>query len=257
MHLLHPARFVQALDGDLPRVETIGILSAENPDGVPRSPEDSRYHNHWLWMRIRDYEGYRQVRGTFGAMENPFVVNNVPRGAVIGLGDFFGQRTVIVGRRFHDGDDTEGLEFELLQIGGQAEPAEGESLCRMFRRREPVGVEGFHVEHQGRPFAVPFFGEGPRTDDIVQGARVASYRLAHLPGSVQEQVDAYLRADAVVRRTPWYGGFFNAVHYYGRREQRDRLQKAFVEAMGDWVPLPESLRWGIYRGPVWPKRYLP
>ena len=112
------SRLMQIMQGDVPTVGTLGIVTAENPQSTPiTDPAANRARNRALAAQIRsDGYGYRQIIGNFTGVENPFFIMNIPRDVLLSYAadPQVDQSAVIFGER-----TSTGYHFELLTPKGK------------------------------------------------------------------------------------------------------------------------------------------
>ena len=105
------ARLAQTLRGNVPTIDSVGILTAANPSGRQSDARENIRCNAELLHDLATY-AVRQTRGKFGRLENPCVVSNLPRVKLVELGVKYAQDTVIFARR--KGGERLGMGFELI-----------------------------------------------------------------------------------------------------------------------------------------------
>jgi len=146
-------RIVKMLVGSVPSVDTIGFITAENPQGNKLSSRENADLNSLLQKKIRAMNyGYIRIRGKFGNPERSFVIPKISREEMVSLGLEFDQESIIWGHRANDH-----MRFEYIE-GDQT-----------IQERDVVlvgpGIQGredlYSQERQsaGRKFLIPFFDE--------------------------------------------------------------------------------------------------
>ncbi len=151
-------RIVRMLVGSVPSVDTIGFITAENPQGNKLSPQENASLNSLLQKKIRAMNhGYIRIRGRFGNPERSFVIPKISREEMVNLGLEFNQEAIIWGHR-----DDDHIRFEYIE-GDQT-----------IQERDVVlvgpGIQGredfYSQERQsaGRKFLIPFFDEDYEID---------------------------------------------------------------------------------------------
>ncbi len=258
------ARLARLLHGDVPRIDTIGILTAANPL-KSRTPEhDNKRRNLGLYRDLVTY-GIRQMQGLHGQMENPYLVANISRERVIELGSRHSQGSVIVGRC----DRTRnGVTFELVSMSatpsGQGSVGTVIATRRTFlqslhrtngpngrdpaligneygtRSGEPCDDGGEHIdsEHDGRRFIIPFFDDGPLNSEY-RGSRVLNYYRHEIPRTTEAQqvLERFLARDRALQRLLAEPGTTGHALYDRRGDQNLRLIELH-ELMGGWKRFP-------------------
>ena len=245
-------RLLQTLRGDVPKIETVGIITAANPSMSERSSvaaETNIWRNAELLHDLATY-ATRQIKGRFGELEHPYLVSNLPRGRLVALGVKYAQDTVIFA--CCKGGSTLGMGFELVCTSvakgtvGNAVATRKMLLQPGQQVKEHAQQDGtdrspeFSIRYRGRRFEVPFFDQDPAGDEEFRGGRVLSYCAADIPAQAKKFLDAYLAAqmalEAALRERASTGH-----HLYVRRGVLANARVALFEAMDDWQPFP--LRW--------------
>lgn len=148
------------LRGGRKSVQTIGIISAENPHGKMAS----RVENKENTLKLKKYlaqarYGYRLVKGKYGSDENSIVINNISKDDLMKLGSRFEQDSVVFGQRIENEDGYYGMDFEMVGTDSHNFGEQMGSSRVMINRSN---AEDFYTEYQGRKFVIPFFG----TEDL-------------------------------------------------------------------------------------------
>ena len=172
-------QILHTLMGKRENINTVGILTAENPKGQQASPEFNKEENEKLKQDLKSMNlGFRQIRGSFGSKENSFLIPNITRDEAVSLGRKYDQVSVIWGSKQEDRVVFEYIESadgetkqkrDVVLTGAEVQSRED------FYSQEPKGSE----EKAGK-FLVPFFDdeyemleedeleEGPDTDSIYE-----------------------------------------------------------------------------------------
>ncbi len=159
------SRVMTTMRGAIPKIKTIGILTAENPCAQKLTPQENNVRNAKLEKILGSYLfGYRKVKGKYGNMENSFLVNNITKSQLMQLGDEFVQESIIFGDYFEEGEKF-GMEFSMIRTHtcDSDEPVGtimGQRKVFIDRNNE----DDFYSEIKGRRFQIPFF-EVPTFDD--------------------------------------------------------------------------------------------
>lgn len=97
------ARINRILWGDVPSVNSVGIITAENPHGQPLSAEENNKRTESLLSTIRSSSfGYIKIKGKDvknNRIEDSFIVPNMNKSWIIWLGKKYEQEAVIYGER--------------------------------------------------------------------------------------------------------------------------------------------------------------
>jgi hypothetical protein len=157
------------LFGDIPRIHTVGILTAQNPidfncdlnwhKGPPNNKEEyNKRANQKLWDQLRagNY-GPIRVKGRFDKVdEDSFLVPNMSRDDVIELGRDYCQEAVIWGEKRTDKNDNPYFRFEYIDC----KTGEINSVRSIHIGNEDVqGRSDYYTKVKGRKFIIPFFGD--------------------------------------------------------------------------------------------------
>lgn len=159
------SRVMTTMRGAIPKIKTIGILTAENPCAQKLTSQENNVRNAKLEKILGSYLfGYRKVKGKYGNMENSFLVNNITKSQLMQLGDEFVQESIIFGDYFEEGEKF-GMLFSMIRTHtcDSDEPVGtimGQRKVFIDRNNE----DDFYSEIKGRRFQIPFF-EVPTFDD--------------------------------------------------------------------------------------------
>lgn len=153
-------RIMQAMRGLIPNIKTVGIVTAENPKAVRQSAELNKLLNIKLEADLKhSLYGYKQIKGKYGEIENPFIIFNIVKNELLEIGKRYSQETVISGMREQaeeNGVVYDGMTFELIHCDDQFGKVDSE-------RKVFVNIndaEDFFSEVKGRKFIIPFFDGG-------------------------------------------------------------------------------------------------
>ena len=147
-------RTLQIMRGMVPKVRTIGFITAENPHGQPEKPIFNNKMNRELESILKDgLWGFQKIKGKYGSLENTFLVRNISREDLLRYGHRFNQESVLFGQYFEE-EGRYGMRFQLLST------EDGSLGDTMGQRNLFIGREGandFYSEVKGRKFQIPFF----------------------------------------------------------------------------------------------------
>lgn len=181
------SRVRRILMGDVPNVKTVGIFTAQNPQGKPpvsKDPAMGRATNNELNKDLFNdlksgHFGPIMVRGRFGNIdEESFLVPNITRSEVVMYAKQYNQESAIFGtKKFRNDVDRDGeavlvpyFEFEYVQDG-----------VTIDRRSIHLGGKEIqdrrnnYTEVKGRKFLIPFFdesGAGEVKEELLKGLRL-------------------------------------------------------------------------------------
>lgn len=156
------------LRGLNPKVQTIAILTGENPCSTPLTPRENNELNRKLTDHLSNeyYDfingkriGYRPVKGKYGSPENSFIVNNITKDDAMKIGSDFEQESIVYGERYEEGDEY-GMKFQLI-VSHPCPTTEdpvgtvwGETKVFINVRKN---ANDLYTEVKGRKFSIPFF----------------------------------------------------------------------------------------------------
>lgn len=154
------SRLVRSLAGLEPNIESVGIITAENPMAQALSHKENKLRNMQLVGDLREMGyGFYQIRGKYGNFEKPFVIPNMEREDVIILGKKYKQDSVIW--------------VIKTEKGSLAELIETHGVQAVTRRRVilplAIDVDDFYSAYKGRKFVIPFFDDLYKDKEMVQG----------------------------------------------------------------------------------------
>lgn len=118
---------IHSLAGNRENIHTIGMITAENPQGVETDEEQNAERNEQLMQSLKEMNlGYRKIRGKFGDEDNPkpeevreensFLVPNISKDEIINLGKKYDQQSVIWGERKDDKFVFEYIECDTGEV---------------------------------------------------------------------------------------------------------------------------------------------
>jgi len=181
------SRVRRILLGDVPSINTVGIFTAQNPQGKPpvsKDPAAGRATNNKLNMDLFNdlksgHFGPIMVRGRFGNInEESFLVPNITRSEVVMYAKQYNQESAIFGtKKFRNDVDDDGeavlvpyFEFEYVQ--------DGVTIDRRsihLGGKEIQDLKNNYTEVKGRKFLIPFFdesGAGEVKEELLKGLKL-------------------------------------------------------------------------------------
>lgn len=140
-------------------IKTIAILTGENPFGQRADKKYNKDANKKLEsILISGRYGYRKVKGSYGSLENSYIVNNISLESAISLGEKFNQDSIVFGEV--TGGDKEDIYMTFKMVGTDPnKPDEYKSdlgTTDVFVSRN--NAEDFYSEVGGKKFVLPFYG---------------------------------------------------------------------------------------------------
>jgi len=146
------ARIKNIMGGQVKSVQTIAILTAENPQAVQQNSETNNKLNDVLKADLKSgHYGYVQIKGKFGNIENPYFIMNITRNDAIDLGNKYDQMSIIFGSKKEDGDNVS-FVFEYIEGNVTAQVREV-----VLSGSEIAKKNDNYSEYKGRKFLIPFF----------------------------------------------------------------------------------------------------
>lgn len=155
-------RVIKALTGSRGQINSVGIMTAQNPNGEKESEEFNQRQNEKLIAYLRYMNlGHYRIGGKFlGTIEESFVINNISKETMIKLGKHFGQESIIWGERL--GPD-EFLFYYIDSASGES-PTEPVSMVltdpdpEVTSRKDMYSTVG--KGKKTKKFVIPFFEDG-------------------------------------------------------------------------------------------------
>lgn len=156
------ARVVKSLRGAREKINSIGIMTAQNPNGNQESEEFNQKQNKKLIAYLRYLNlGHYRIGGKFsGTIEESFAINNVSKETMIKLGKHFGQESIIWGERI--GPD----EFLFYYIDSASGESPTEPVSMVLTEPDPAvtsRTDMYSTVGKGKKtkkFVIPFFQAG-------------------------------------------------------------------------------------------------
>jgi hypothetical protein len=149
------ARVNRMMKGDVDNVNSIGIMTAENPEGQALSPEENNKRMDELKKGIRDAGfGFIKIRGRYGQNnENSIVIPNIDRKTLINMGKEFNQDSVIFANK-EKYEQGAYFKFEFIKDDTAIDTKYASLSSPDIQSRED-----FFSAIKNRKFVIPFFDE--------------------------------------------------------------------------------------------------
>jgi len=193
------ARINRMLWGGVSSINSVGILTAENPQGQQLSPEENNKRMKDLKTALGTY-GFIDVRGKFrtkegnNLIENSLIIPNLPKETLLWLQKKFEQESVIYGER----KDKNTFLFEYIK-NGNIEDKQEVILSKMEGNEEYYSYlpktskkDGEKIKYE-RSFRIPFFDKvgyrnptGQGTWEIIEYYGFLGINLDNLPKDNKE-----------------------------------------------------------------------
>lgn len=220
------ARVRQMMMGLVPSIDTLGILTAQNPGGEPAPPKENKQLNTQLLADlIAANYGVIPIEGSYGGPENSFLVPNMTRDDIVDLGVKYGQEAVIWGRKATEEVGEPYFTFEYIE-GNNTVQTRDVSLGGS----DIQDKEDFYSSKKGRKFYIPFFDDAYEGATPADGGRSISLQGDELPDDprvegIVRKINSHVKLSLEERRTPksrW--------HHRGLvKEYRKRLDEVLSE----------------------------
>jgi hypothetical protein len=140
-------------------IKTISILTGENPYGDKASKQYNKEANEKLEdILVSGRYGYRKVKGSYGSLENSYIVNNISLDSAISLGEKFNQDSIVYGEVVGGDNDEIYMTFKMVGTDPN-KPDEYQNEIGntdVFVSRD--NAEDLYSEVGGRKFVLPFYG---------------------------------------------------------------------------------------------------
>jgi hypothetical protein len=147
-------RVARSISGMVESIDTIGIMTAENPMGEKRAEEQNEYAQNQLKKLLRDNNyGFHEVMGKYGNIENSLIIPNISKNLMIHLCQIFNQESVIWAEKTSENN----MRFYYIEQDGEVKDVVDE----VFLSSDVQKRNDFYTWVQGRKFYIPFFEEGP------------------------------------------------------------------------------------------------
>ena len=184
------SRVRQIMLGQVPSVDSVALLTAENPAGKKASPEVNNQRMGQFKDDLSNFEiGYTDIAGKFGEKENSVMIMNISRDDTIGLGNTYGQFSVIWGQKLRDEDDEPFFRFEYIE-GSTTTQTRDLSISG----KSVEGRKDMYSKKGGRKFVIPFF------EDEYEMAKIKSGRLSFEDSELPQTEEAEDLAESIMLR---------------------------------------------------------
>ena len=143
--------------GSVDRINSVGIITAENPMGQETDKKINLESQAKLKDDIRKLGyGFIQMKGTYGNTENPFFIPNISKEDLIKLGQKYNQESIIYGEKESD-------ESKVYFKWNYIESNNGKIISSVYKNisndRDIQSREDFYSAVKGRRFYFPFFDD--------------------------------------------------------------------------------------------------
>lgn len=153
-------RLRRIMFGDVPNVNSIGLMTAENPNAEPLSPAENSDRMKGLESDLRGMGyGFVKIKGQYGVKENSLLIPNISRQELVGLGFKYVQESVIYGEKKFK-EDFAYFEFQFI-FGETTTQTRNVSMAD----KNIQDRDDFFSQVKSRKFIIPFY------DDAFEGLK--------------------------------------------------------------------------------------
>jgi hypothetical protein len=153
------SRVRRIMRGDVPGLNSVGIVTAENPNSQATSPDENKRRMKQLKLEVRGMGyGFVLMEGQFINREKTLFIPNITRSDLIHLGIQYQQTSVIFGEKM---SDEESSYFNFHYIEGDR-TIQTRSLS--MADKDVQDLPDFFSKVRGRKFVIPFFDD--KYDDV-------------------------------------------------------------------------------------------
>lgn len=171
------SRIRQIMLGRVPSIDSIGILTAENPEGKRLSPEENSALMKKMKIQLRDMQvGYTDLAGSFGGSEKSILIMNISRDDLTQLGLGLDQEVIIWGQKERDENNDPFYSFEYIEGTTTIQTRAVSMSDASVQSRED-----FYSEKSGRKFWIPFFEDEYEGAEPSMGGRRISFEKSEIP----------------------------------------------------------------------------
>lgn len=153
------SRLATILRGIAPKINTIGFITAENPNGKQQTLSFNKNANLELEKELRLMNlGYHKIKGNYGMVEHSYAIPNIKKNELLELGRKYNQETVIFGEKHYNQKNEisyVGMDFNLIYTDYRF--GKIESTRSIFMNNNQMN--DFYSEIHGRKFYIPFFDD--------------------------------------------------------------------------------------------------
>ena len=166
------ARVRNIMQGGIGNIDTVGILTAENPKGKPASKKFNQAKMAELKTQLRSMGlGFHRIAGKYGSKENSLFVPNITKEQLISLGLEFDQESVIFGEK-HETQD--GYYMSWSYIAGSSTL---QTRDISYSGKDVQDRDDFFSAIKNRKFIIPFFSDADvKTKQVPFPKKSASYQ---------------------------------------------------------------------------------
>jgi hypothetical protein len=160
------SRLVNAASGNVDRINTYGIFTAENPMGIQSSKSDNTNRLNQLKSDLRNMGyGFVKLSGMYGILENSLGVPNITPNHIQSLSEKYEQESYVFGSKQRNNND---VYFKWDMINTDTRQPMDSSRFTILSNREGVNNSNdFYSMIKKVKFKIPFFDDN-HTEPNVQ-----------------------------------------------------------------------------------------
>jgi hypothetical protein len=156
------ARVKNTMMGAVNSINSVGIVTAENPMAQELSSEENNKLNNQIKQYLKDLSlGYQQIKGKYGNLEHPFLIQNISKENIINLGRKYNQESIVYGEK-QEYKDRVYFKWEIITLFPT--PNVEETTYSNISGTEVDKEDDFYSIIKGRKFKLPFYDENPPMD---------------------------------------------------------------------------------------------
>lgn len=174
-------RVRRILLGDVDTVESVGIITAQNPNAQRIANRRNLALNRQLLSALDEKKcsakpcGIHKVKGMFGHPEDTFMVPNITSTDLIELGNRFHQQSVIWGHKRMTRQGTPFFDWSYIECDGKGGGQITQTRSVSVANEDVQSREDFYSAVGNKKFIIPFFDDpysnyepGEKMGSIVQ-----------------------------------------------------------------------------------------
>lgn len=146
-------KLMKTMSGDVESVDTIAIMTAENPVIRPNmTAKENKERRKAFEADLRSLGlGFRKAQGQYEGLENSYIVPNMNFEDAVQLGHKYEQDSVIFGKKTEKNNKM-GMEFSMLTTDEEQRPTEHATGWVEL----PDETEDYYTQYKGRKFSLDF-----------------------------------------------------------------------------------------------------
>lgn len=172
------SRLMNMAAGNVDSVNTIGILTSENPDAVQAEPVFNKKALNQLKSDLKNMGlGFIPIDGKYGSDENSLIVPNITLNQILDLGKKYKQESVIFAEKkeqadkvffkwrmlnSYNGQDLDSPRYTVLS-SRLTNKYKGSGKDRKFDKE--IELDNFYSMIQNRQFRIPFYDKKHKNPD--------------------------------------------------------------------------------------------